>query len=62
MSYHVCHQCGKHGDVSFGSDGYRHAFLATCEREDCPTTLSAKRFASMFDGKPELPPDERNEK
>lgn len=62
MSIHICHKCGKHGNVSFGSDGFRHAFLATCDREDCPQTLSAKRFAAMFDGKPELPPDERGEK
>ena len=62
MSYHVCQQCGKHGEVTFNSTGFRHAYLATCDREDCPQTLAAKRFAAMFGTKPELQPDERGEK
>jgi len=62
VSYHVCQKCRKHGEVSLSSTGFRQAYLATCEREDCPQTLAAKRFAAMFDEKPELPPDERNEK
>lgn len=61
MSYHTCHKCGKHGDISWSSTGFRQAFLATCDREDCPQTLAPKRFAAMFE-KQELPPDERNEK
>ena len=62
MSYHVCQRCHKHGDVSFDSTGFRHAFLATCDRDDCPQTQAAKRFMKMFGEKPQLPPDERGEK
>ena len=57
MSYHVCAACGKRGDVTFSSTGERHAFLATCGKDDCPQTLSVKRFAALFQNEPKIQPN-----
>lgn len=54
MSQHLCGLCGKQGDVSFSGAGERHAFLATCGREDCPQTLAARRFAELMLSVPKI--------
>lgn len=60
MSQHFCSKCGKPGEIKL-EQGEVRAYLATCEREDCPQA-TPKWLKELMEKAAQVPPFDASRK